>query len=153
MTTRADFTADEWATVLQGPPAAGMLVVAAQRGGSIRESFSMAKAYTDARQQHGGSELLDEIVSTKPEMDHTRQHSLDELRESSLAHLRDAVSVLETKASADEVDEYKRFVVTLSEKVAAARRDGFLGLSGERVSDSERDALDAISQTLGLASG
>ena len=72
MTTKADFTEQEWEVVLEGPTSAGMLVITAQRGGTLRETISMAKAYAEARQQHGQSELLDAIVAAKPEIDHTR---------------------------------------------------------------------------------
>jgi len=95
VTGKADFTEDEWKQVLEGPPSAGLIVIASDRGGSIRESFSMAKAYTEARKQHGESELLAELVTAKPEMDHTRYHSPEELKAASLKHLTDAVTLLE----------------------------------------------------------
>ncbi len=148
MTGKDDFTEEEWKTVLEAPPSAGLLVITSDRGGSIRESFSMAKAYAEARQQHGESELLDEIVSAKPEVDHTRFKTPEELKEASLGHIREAVALLKAKATPEEVDEYKRFVVGLAERVAEARKEGFLGLSGERVSDSERQAIDEISAAL-----
>jgi hypothetical protein len=151
MTGKADFTEDEWKQVLQGPPSAGMIVITAERGGSIRETFSIAKAYTEARKQHGDSELLDTIVTEKPEMDHTRFHSPEELKEACLGHLRDAVALLDEKATDGEVEEYKRFIVGLAERVAEAHREGFMGLSGERVSDSERAAVEEIAATLGIA--
>jgi hypothetical protein len=153
MTGQADFTDEEWKLILQGPPTAGMIVITAQRGGSIRESFSMAKAYSEARKEHGESELLDTIASAKPEVDRTRYHSAGELREHGLQHLREAVELLEGKATPEEVDHYKRFVVTLAQHVAEAHKEGFLGLSGERVSDAEREALDEVAQALGIASG
>ncbi|HEY8779055.1 MAG TPA: hypothetical protein VIL93_04635 [Solirubrobacterales bacterium] len=152
MTGKADFTDEEWEQILQGPPTAGLIVITAQRGGSFRESFSMAKAYSEARRQHGDSELLDTIASTKPEVDHTRYHSPEELREHGLAHLRDAVALLEQKATPEEVDDYKRFVINLAQRVAEAHKEGFLGLSGERVSDAEREAIEEIAQALGTAS-
>src|SRR5262249_49565910 len=95
MTTQQDFTPAEWEQVLEGPTGAGLLVITAQRGGLWRETLSMAKAYAEARQQHGQSELLDAIVAAKPKLDHTRYHSPQELNERSLAHLRDAVALLE----------------------------------------------------------
>jgi len=152
MTGKADFTDEEWEQILQGPPTAGLIVITAQRGGSFRESFSMAKAYSEARRQHGDSELLDTIASTKPEVDHTRYHSPEELREHGLAHLRDAVALLEQKATPEEVDDYKRFVINLAQRVAEAHKEGLLGLSGERVSDAEREAIEEIAQALGTAS-
>lgn len=144
MTGKSDFTQQEWELVLEGPPSAGMIVVTAQRGGTFRETIAMAKAYVEARQQHGESELLDEIVAAKPEADHTRYHSVDELKQHGLQHLRDAVELLERKASTDEVDGYRRFVLTLAEKVANAHREG-----DAAVSEAERAAIDEIAASLG----
>jgi hypothetical protein len=144
MTGKADFTPQEWELVLEGPPSAGMIVVTAQRGGTIRETFAIAKAYVDARKQHGESELLDEITSAKPEMDHTRYHSVEELKQHGLQHLRDAVELLERKATAEEVQDYRRFVLAVADKVANAHREG-----GVAVSDAERAAIDEISENLG----
>ena len=149
MTAKADFTEEEWKVVLEGPPSAGLIVIASDRGGSIRESFSMAKAYTEARKQHGESELLDEIVSAKPEMDHTRYKSPEELKGASLKHITDAVALLKSKASSEELDEYKKFILGLAQRVAEARKEGFMGLSGDRVSEEEKTAIGEISGALG----
>jgi hypothetical protein len=151
MTKKAEFNAEEWEKILSAPPTAGLLVATAQRGGTFRETFSIAKAYTEARQQHGESELLDEIVSAKPEMDHTRFHSREELEDHGLQKLRDAVAVLEQKATPEEVEEYRRFVVDLARRVAEAHKEGFMGLSGERVSEAEREAIEKIAQALGTS--
>ena len=56
MTAKADFTEEEWQQVLEAPPSAGLVVIASDRGGSIRETFSMAKAYAEAHQEPGQSE-------------------------------------------------------------------------------------------------
>ena len=152
MTGKADFTPEEWEIILQGPPSAGLIVATAQRGGTFRESVSIAKAYVEARQGHGESELLDEIVASKPEIDHTRYRSVEELKEHGLQHLRDSVALLERKATPAEVDQYRQFVLSLADRVANAHREGPLGLSGERVSDAERAAIDEITGALGTAS-
>ena len=65
MTTKSDFSTEDWQLILEAPPSAGMIVVTAQRGGTFRETIAMAKAYAEARQQHGESELLDEIVAAQ----------------------------------------------------------------------------------------
>ena len=148
MTAKADFTEEEWKTILEAPPSAGLVVILSDRGGSIRETFSMAKAYTEARQQHGESELLDEVVAAKPETDRSRAGSPEELKQHNLDNIRQAISVLRTKATDEEVEEYKKFIAGLAEKVAEARKEGFLGLSGERVSDAERAAIGEIESAL-----
>jgi hypothetical protein len=99
MTTKTAFSPEEWMVVLEGPPTAGMIVVTAARGGMFRETVAMSKAYAEARAQHGDSELLDEIVAAKPQMDHTRYHSAGELRDNGLRHLRDAVALVQAKAT------------------------------------------------------
>jgi hypothetical protein len=144
MTGKADFTQDEWKLVLEAPPSAGLIVVTAQRGGSFRETIAIAKAYTEARQQHGESELLDEIAAAKPERDPAHYHSPEELKQGGLKHLRDAVAVLEMKATPDEVGDYRRFILTLADKVAAAHRE-----HGQSVSEAEQQAIDEITAALG----
>ena len=144
MTTKSAFTPEEWKSVLERPPSAGMIVVMASRGGTFRETFAMSKAYLEARQLHGASELLDEIVAAKPKADHTRYHSVEEMRDHGLQHLRDAVALLETKATAEEVDAYRRFVLALANKVAAAHRE-----HGQEVSPEEAVAIDQIAAALG----
>jgi hypothetical protein len=143
MTSKADFTDEEWQLILEAPPSAGMIVVTAQRGGSFRETIAMAKAYAAARQEHGKSELLDDIVAAKPERDHTHYHSLQELRASGLQHLRDSVALLQNRATAEELDEYRRFIVTLAQRVAGAHRE-----HGKDVSDAEQAAIGDITNAL-----
>ena len=144
MSGKADFTPEEWQVVLEGPPSAGMIVVTAQRGGTLRETIAIAKSYLEARKQHGESQLLDEIVSAKPEMDHTRYHSAEELKDRGLRHLRDAVELLERKATPEELDDYRRFVLSLADKVATAHRE-----DGESISSAERVAIEEIAASLG----
>jgi hypothetical protein len=147
MTTKAAFSPEEWTVVLEGPPTAGMIVITAAHGGIFRETVAMSKAYVEARGQHGESELLDEIVAAKPHVDHTRYHSPEELKHNGLANLRNAMALLESKATAEERDEYSRFVLTLAGKVAAAHREG-----GQSVSPAEAAAIEEITAALGTTS-
>ncbi len=144
MTGSADFTKDEWDTVLEGPTSAGMIVTTAERGGTFREIFAMAKAYTEARQEHGDSQLLDEIVAHKPEMDRTKSHSPEELREHGLTRIREAVALVEAKASAAELGDYRLFVIALAKKVAGAKKEG-----DEAISEAEAAAIAEITTALG----
>ena len=144
MTTKTDFSPEEWKSILEGPPSAGMMVVMASRGGMFRETMAVAKAYAEARTAHGQSQLLDEIVAAKPKADHTRYHSPEELRDNVLKHLRTAVALLETKATPDEVEGYRRFVLDVANKAAAAHRE-----DGQSVSPPETDAIEQIATALG----
>jgi hypothetical protein len=144
MTGKADFSEQEWDLVRTGPVSAGMIVVMADKGGTWKETIAMAKAYSEARKQHGNSQLLDEIVSARPEHDHTRYKSFEELKSHGLQTLGEAVALLETKASPEEVDDYRRFIRTLAERVAARHEE-----NGSSVSPSEQAAIDEIGGALG----
>jgi hypothetical protein len=142
MTAKVDFTEEEWNTVREGPAAAGLIVLTAHKGGSFRESWALAKTYTEARQQHGQSQLLDDLVSERPDVE--RHHSVEEQEQQGLAGLRDAVGVLEQKATPEEVEEYKGFVLHVAERVAKAHEE-----EGEPVSAAEQAAIEKIASTLG----
>lgn len=146
MTGSADFTPEEWDVVREGPTSAGMIVSTAQRGGTFREVFAMAKAYAEARQEHGDSALLDELVSSKPEMDHTKSHSPEELKQHGLQRIGEAIALLEQKATAQEIGDYRLFVISLANRVAGAKKEG-----DESISEAESAAIAEITQALGGA--
>jgi hypothetical protein len=143
MTGKSDFTEQEWELVSQAPTSAGMAVITASRGGTFRETFSMAKAYGEAREQHGEGELLDELVSAKPNIERARG-SVEELRMHSMQKIRDAIALVEQKATPEELGQYRQFIRSLAERVANAHRE-----HGEQVSDAERATLDEIDMALG----
>lgn len=151
MTRRAEFNAEEWATVVAAPLYAGMRVISAARGGTVRESLAMGRVYQQARERHGESELLDELVASPPVIDgELASRTADEIVAATAQHLRDAMAIVEAKATPAEVDDYKRFVMLVAQAAAEAHKEGgFLGIGGQRVSDAENVALDEISTALG----
>ena len=143
MTGKADFSEQEWETVIEGPTSAGLIVSTAERGGTFRESFSMAKAWTEARGAAGASSLVDEIAQSKPKVDRDGG-SGEGMREQLLGNIREAVSLLEAKGSPEELADYRRFTLAIAERVAGAKSEG-----DQPISDAERAAIDEISSALG----
>jgi hypothetical protein len=141
MTGKADFTPEEWELVREGPPTAGMVALTAEKGGSFRESWALAKAYTEARKEHGESELLDALVAEKPDL--KRYKTPDELETQGLGRLTEAVALLEQKASPAEVAAYKKFALDVAEQVAEAHKEG-----EGAVSEGERAAIEKIAASL-----
>jgi hypothetical protein len=147
MTAKVDFTKQEWDVLLEGPTSAGLLVITAQPGGAIRET-SRWERYT--RKPVGSTDKTNCSTSSwprDPRSDNTRYGSVDELREHALTHLRDAATVLDAKTSPEESDEYKKFVLNLSDKVARAHGEGSPG--DDVISSAERSTIDDIAQALG----
>jgi hypothetical protein len=150
MTKKADFNAEEWSTVAEGPLLAGLRVITAHRGGTIRESLAMGQVYKQARERHGESELLDELASSPPALDQERLRAAGDVGQAVAERLRQALAILEQKASPEEVEAYRRFVMNLAETAAKAHKEGgFIGIGGKQVSESEQAALDEIEATLG----
>jgi hypothetical protein len=141
MTSKSDFTDTEWELVREAPPTAGMVAATASSGGTFRESWALAKAFGEAREHHGESELLDALVAERPHP--KRYHSPAELEEQGLGRIREAVQLVEQKATPEELDAYRRFTLAVAERVAAAHKEG-----GDAVSAGEQAALAKISTAL-----
>ena len=108
----------------------------------------MSKAYAEARAQHGESELLDEIVAEKPRVERGgRVHTPEELRDQSIGCVTAAAALIEDKATAEERDDYRHFVLSVANKVATAHREG-----GQQVSPPEEQAIQDITTALGIGS-
>jgi hypothetical protein len=149
MTKKADFNAEEWSKVVEGPLLAGLRVVSAERGGTIRESLAMGQVYAQARQRHGESELLDELVASPPAVSPGSVPQGGDVAAASTERLHEAVAVLEQKATPDEIEAYKQFVIAVAEAAAKAHKEGgFVGIGGKQISQKEQAALDEIAATL-----
>src|SRR3954453_8002829 len=151
MTKKADFNAEEWSTVVDAPLYAGMRVIAADRGGTLRESMALSRVYRETREGQGASELLDELIKSPPTIDPDQlRQAGGNLADAAAERLRAAIEILSSKATPEEIDSYKRFVMTVAQAVAAAHKEGgFLGIGGKKISDAEKQALDEISVALG----
>src|SRR5438309_4308533 len=118
MTQKADFNAEEWSTVANGPLYAGIRVISADRGGTLRESLAMGRVYQEARTHHGESELLDELVKSPPSIDPDRlREAGGDLATVASEQLREAIGILESKATPSEVEDYKGFVMMVAQAV------------------------------------
>jgi hypothetical protein len=148
MTTKAEFNAEEWERVAQTPALAGVLVIMADRGGTIRESIALGRVYAEARRD-GGSELLEQVVATAPRVDPASLGPADQLRHQLPERIREAVRLLEGKATPAEAEEYRQFILRVADVVAHAHKEGgVLGIGGKEVSEQEQAALDELARAL-----
>jgi hypothetical protein len=145
MTTKSEFNAEEWERVARAPALAGVMVALADRGGTFRESLALGKAYAAAKRDGSGSELLQELVASPPSLDRESAGQPDQIPE----QIREAVRTVEEKATPEEAEEYRQFILRLADVVAHAHKEGgVLGIGGKEVSPEEQAALDRLSSTL-----
>jgi hypothetical protein len=67
-----------------------------------------------------------------------------ELKDNGLRRIREAVALLEQKATPEDVEAYRRFVASLAERVAGAKGEG----DADKISDAEREAIAEIEAAL-----
>ena len=153
MTTKSEFNAEEWDQVAQAPALAALMVILADRGGSIRETIALGKAYGAARRE-GGSELTEELVSSPPHLDRKSLGAAEELRTQLPERIKSAIALVDRKATPEESQEYRDFVLRLADVVAHAHKEGgVLGIGGKEVSEQEQAALDELRSQVTTASG
>lgn len=137
---------------MEGPLLAGMRVLTADRGGTIRESLAMGKVYAAARHQQGQSELLDALVASPPALDPSRVQAAGDVGKASAEGLKAAKQVLQEKATSDELEAYRGFVREVAGAVARAQKEGgvlgVLRVGCKDVSPEEQAALDEIEAVL-----
>jgi hypothetical protein len=138
MAAKTDFSEEEWKQIVEGPTTAGFMVLTAAGGGTFKETFALARAWTDARKEHGANQLLDDLVAEKPSFDRHRFNTPQELHDGGLQQLAQVGELLRAK-SPDDLPAYTEFVVGVAQKVAAAHKE-----DGQEVSPQEQSTLDEI---------
>jgi hypothetical protein len=147
MTGKSDFTEEEWKTVLEAPPSAGLLVIASDR--AARSGRARWRRRTPRLARITATASCSTRSSAPSRRPTTPVPLAEELKKGTRKHITDAVELLNAKATPEEVEEYKKFILGLANRVAEARKEGFMGLSGERVSGDETAAIQEIEAALG----
>ena len=150
MTTKADFNGEEWELIAEAPAIAGLIVITASRGGTIRETMAMAKTYAEAQKEHTSGDLVSELVASAPHIDPKQFEGKEDLRARGVGKISQAVELVRMKATLDELVDYRQFILDIANHVAERDKSGgFLGIGGERVSGQEEQAIADITAALG----
>jgi hypothetical protein len=156
MTTKADFSEDEWIRVKRAPFVAGMAISLADPGGPIeafKETAATLKTVQGAEGQDGlVGEAAREVVTEarerrnplhgfKPKGTLASQEIVDELAA--------ANRIVSEKATPAEAEAFREWLKTAAQEAAnAAKEGGFMGFDAERVSEGEQRMLDNLAQAL-----
>ena len=154
MTTKSDFTEEEWARVRRAPFVAGMAISMADPGGPIemaKESMGTVKSATNPPSRE---QLLTDIALDLQSMTQQRQNPLKDFKPQAPDQIQEelrAVSDLVTsKASAEEAAAFKQWLLTTAQAAAdAAKEGGFMGFGATQVSEGETKMLDQLRATIG----
>jgi len=159
MTSKADFTEQEWAQLERAPLVAGMAISLADPGGPIeaaKEVMASLKTVLDTARAGDQPELVDAVAKGTAEKAEHRQNPLGDFKprgalagEKVLEELRAVNRLLEAKASPEEAAAFREWLLAAARRTAdAAKEGGFLGFNAKRVSEGEQEMLDKLGQVL-----
>ena len=149
MTEKAEFDAEEWERISVAPSIAAMYVITAEKGGALRESMAVGKAYAEARESSTGSALVDEIIASVGSVSPNEFSSKEQFQAEAIARIEEAKRTLDAKAGDGDVAAYRDFVLAVAQRVAEADKSGgFLGVGGERVTGHEQAAIEEVRAAL-----
>lgn len=161
MTSKEDFTEEEWATLVRSPMVAGLAITIADPGGPIevvKETSAVVKVVnTTANQQrddlvgHLAREMRaiaeqhhNPIGDWKPQGSDPKQAIVDEIAR--------ADGIVKAKATPEEAEAYGQWILECAQRAAnAAKEGGFMGFHAERVSQGEKDMLARLGEALGVS--
>jgi hypothetical protein len=157
MTTKSDYTPEEWTLLMQAPMMAAMNVIAASPSGPIgatQEMMAVTSMELGAAEKASGNELIaavaTEFKETKGKAAKVEGLKADELKSRSLDACRQVAALLDQKSTPEEATAFKQWLLGMARSAAsAAKEGGFMGIGGTAVTAAETAALNEVAEALG----
>jgi hypothetical protein len=154
LTTKSDFTEDEWSRIVRAPFVAGMAISLADPGGPIEATKETLATLRSATNPPSREQLLAEVALEIQAMAQQKQSPLGGYRptadgaswgEQVLTELRDVQAAVAAKATPEESEAFGRWLVAAAQAAAdAAKEGGFMGFGAQQVSEREAAMLDQV---------
>lgn len=160
MTSRINYTPDEWKVLSDAPLAVGGAVAAASPGGiagAVKEGVALVDAMRRATQHHPHNQLIQEVAPkgmSREQIDmwtkvaHSMMQQTTLLMEDGVLTCQKVAVILQNKANPQEADEFKRWLLEVGEDVAnAAREESNMKTN---ITPQEAQILSRMSSALGV---
>jgi hypothetical protein len=162
MTTKSDFTGDEWAMLVRAPMVAGMAITFADPGGPIevvKETSAVLKFATGSSSEQR-DDLVGEVAREMRGLVEQRKNPAGDFKprgamagKEILDELSRANEIVAAKATPDEAEAFRAWIMECAQRAAdAAKEGGFMGFRAEQVSQGEKDMLAQLRSALSAAS-
>ena len=158
VTTKADFTEDEWTRVVRAPMVAGMAISLADPGGPIEATKETMATVKIATNPPSREQLLAEVALEIQAEAQQHRNPLKGFKptasgtspgEQVLDELRAVDAIVTSKATAEEAAAFGTWLVAAAQAAAdAAKEGGFMGFNAVRVSEREQAMLDQVRDTV-----
>jgi len=159
VTSKADFSEEEWTRLKRAPFVAGMAISLADPGGPIelvKETAATLKTVRDAAESGGRGELIDALAQEVVAGARQRKNPLHDFRprgalagQEIVEELAEVNRIVSAKATPEEAAAYRDWLQAAALEAAnAAKEGGFMGFHAERVSEGEQRMLDKLAEVL-----
>ncbi len=158
----SNYTIEELQTLVKAPMMTGLSVAMVDMGivSTAIEAAAMSKQLAGAAEKYPDNSIIqaafseDTMKSGQLKLDKPDIKPEDvksgAMIDSAIADISAALTLVEGKASAEEVAEYKQFIYDCGAAVAAAAGEGLFGTGSNKVSAAEAAALAKFKLPLGL---
>jgi hypothetical protein len=163
VTTKSDFTEEEWATLARAPMVAGMAITLADPGGPIevvRETSAVLKFATGTASDQR-DDLVGEVARELRGLVEQRKNPAADFKprgamagKEILDELSRANEIVGAKGTPEEAEAFREWIMECAQRAAdAAKEGGFMGFRAEQVSQGEKDMLAQLRAALGIGGG
>jgi hypothetical protein len=156
MTTKQDFTDEEWTRIRRAPLVAGVAISLADPGGPIEIAKETMATVRSATLPPSQQELLAAVALEVQAMTQHKQNPLGDFKprggQQVLEELKTVNELVTARATAEEAEAFRGWLLVAAQAAAdAGKEGGFLGFGGEQVSAGEQRMLDQVRAALGMA--
>jgi hypothetical protein len=153
VTTKSDFSEEEWSRIVRAPFVAGMAITLADPGGPIeaaKETMATIKQATNppSREQLLTDTALDIQAMTQQKHNPLKGYKLEKGQSPGnqvLDELRAVRGIVVARATPEEAEAFGQWLVAAAQASAdAAKEGGFMGFHAVRVSEREQAMLDQV---------
>ncbi len=158
MTTKSDFSEDDWNRIVRAPFVAGLAISLADPGGPIEATKETMATMKSATNPPSREQLLAEVALEVQAMTQERQHPLKGYKPHAggaagtqvLQELREVQALVAATATPEESTAYAAWLVASAQAAAeAAKEGGFMGFRAQQVSAGEQAMLDQVREAVG----
>jgi hypothetical protein len=156
MTSRQDFTDEEWTRIRRAPLVAGVAISLADPGGPIEVAKETMATLRSATLPPSQEELLASVALDIQALTQHRQNPLGDFKprggQQVLEELKAVNELVTATASPEEAAAFGAWLLAAAQAAAdAGKEGGFLGFGGEQVSAGEQRMLEQVRAALGIA--
>jgi len=158
MTTKKDYTVEEWNTLTTAPLHVSTYIITADLSamGAMRETKALSKELKHPNPPEAAQELVTSVVAELPAKSKNKGSEKpavieegEDPREPARQGLRETVVLLNEKLTSEEAAGFKQWLMSVAQTIAEADKEGsHFGRGGVRVTEKEKEAMAEIEAIL-----